>query len=243
MKNFHQVSLFFSTSSHRDSLHPLSIALCIAAASALVVPLLSKAAAVASVSSLFLLNIHAPPPTPYNLRTIAPKGGSRGGSTQSTPVAPSPATIQVPSTFTPDQNVQIFQLALLKAQTDLQKAQADRDAIQARSQLELECLRRESDARVVAAASAASGGEGQAQRPRAQTGREEEDTQEPIEFDDPPASYLSLTPGSTIVKRLAWYGLAPGTRKGYCSAIDSFESFYMLRQRPAWPAAVDMLEE
>ena len=66
---------------------------------------------------------------------------------------------------------------------------------------------------------------------------------EPIEFDDPPASYLSSTPGSTIVKRLAWYGLAPGTRKGYNSAIDSFESFCMLRQRPAWPAAVEMLEE
>ncbi len=52
MKIFSKFS-FLSTSSHRDSLHPLSIVLCIAAASALVAPLLSKAAAVASVSPLF----------------------------------------------------------------------------------------------------------------------------------------------------------------------------------------------
>ena len=112
-----------------------------------------------------------------------PRGGAtQGGSSQSTP-APSPATIQVPSTFTPAQNAQIFELALLKAQADLQKAQADlervqaeRDAIQARSQLELECLRRESEARVTASAASAAYA-AQAQRPRAQAGRDDEDLQ------------------------------------------------------------------
>ena len=75
----------------------------------------------------------------------------------------SSATIEVLSTFTPDQNAQIFQLALLKAQADLQnaqanlqKAQAERDAILAKSQLELECLRKESEAWVAVATSLAN---------------------------------------------------------------------------------------
>ncbi len=70
----------------------------------------------------------------------------------------SSATIEVPSTFTPDQNAQIFQLVLLKAQADLQKAQADlqkaqaeRDAILAKSGHKFECLLKESEARVAAA--------------------------------------------------------------------------------------------
>lgn len=46
---------------------------------------------------------------------------------------------------------------------------------------------------------------------------------DPIPFDDPPASYLSSTPGSTIA-------IVPDTRKGYLSAIDSYESFSMLMQ-------------
>ncbi len=66
---------------------------------------------------------------------------------------------------------------------------------------------------------------------------------EPIVFDDPPAAYLSFTPGSAIVKRLAWYDLAPNTRKGYNSAIESFESFCAMMQRPAWPATKFLLEE
>ena len=65
----------------------------------------------------------------------------------------------------------------------------------------------------------------------------------PIEFDDSPAFYLSSTPGSTIVKRLAWYGLVFDIKKGYCLAIDSFELFCLLRQRPAWPAMVEILEK
>ncbi len=112
------------------------------------------------------------PPPPYNLCSMAWGGSTtRGASSRSTPAA-SPATIQVPSTFTPDQNAQIFELALLKAQADLQKVQAERDAIQARSQLELECLRKESKAQVAAATSVTSAA--QAPKPRAQTGGDEE---------------------------------------------------------------------
>ncbi len=66
---------------------------------------------------------------------------------------------------------------------------------------------------------------------------------EPIEFNNPPASYLSSTPGFTIVKRLVWYGLAPDIRKGYTLAINLFESFYVLQQKPAWPTTIEMLEE
>lgn len=94
------------------------------------------------------------------------------------------ATIQVRFTFTPDQNSQIFELALLKAHADLQKAQAnlqrvqaERYTIQARSQLELECLCRESEARVAAAitaSSAAQAGVAKAPRPKAQTGGDED---------------------------------------------------------------------
>ncbi len=83
------------------------------------------------------------------------------GITRATP--DSSATIEVPFTFTLDQNAQIFQLALLKAQADLQKAQAnlqktqaERDAILAKFQLELECLWKESEARVTADTSLAN---------------------------------------------------------------------------------------
>lgn len=66
---------------------------------------------------------------------------------------------------------------------------------------------------------------------------------EPISFDDLLTSYISSTPGSTIVKRRTWYDLAPDTRKGYNSAIKSFESFCMLMQRQVWPATTQLLEE
>ncbi len=91
------------------------------------------------------------------------------------------ATIKVPSTFTPDHNAQIFQLALLKAQADLQEAQADlqkaqaeRDAILAKSQLELECLRKESEARVAAPTSLANAQVPQAPAPRAPVREDDE---------------------------------------------------------------------
>lgn len=51
--------------------------------------------------------------------------------------------MQVPSSFTPGQNAQIFELALHKAQADFQKLQAEKDAIEAESRLELQ---KESDA-------------------------------------------------------------------------------------------------
>lgn len=64
-----------------------------------------------------------------------------------------------------------------------------------------------------------------------------------LEFDDPPASYLSSTSGSTIVKRLAWYGLVPETRKGYKVARESYESFCMLMRLAPWPATNQTLDE
>lgn len=66
---------------------------------------------------------------------------------------------------------------------------------------------------------------------------------EPLAYDDPPASYLSSTPGSTIVKRLAWYGLALDTRKGYAAAINSYVSFCALYNKQLRPASTTMLEE
>lgn len=135
------------------------------------------------------------------------RGGSttRGGSSRTTPAA-SEATIQVTSTFTPDQNAQIFELALLKAQADLhkaqanlQKAQAERDAIQAKSQLEFECLRKESEARMAAASSAASAAN-QAPKPRAQPSGEDEIQGEiPPEVTDLSLQFVGL-PQEEIVK-------------------------------------------
>ncbi len=66
---------------------------------------------------------------------------------------------------------------------------------------------------------------------------------EPLSYDDPPASYLSSTPGSAIVKRLAWYWLAPDTRKGYAAAINSYVSFCAVYNEKPWPAQTIMLEE
>ena len=62
-------------------------------------------------------------------------------------------------------------------------------------------------------------------------------------YDDPPASYLSSTPGSTIVKRLAWYGLVPDTWKGYAAAISFYVLFYAPHNKEPWPASTKMLEE
>ncbi len=66
---------------------------------------------------------------------------------------------------------------------------------------------------------------------------------EPLAYDDPPASYLSSTPGSTIVKRLAWYGLAPDTTRGYAAAFNSYTSFCTLHNEKSWPASMTILEE
>ncbi len=62
-------------------------------------------------------------------------------------------------------------------------------------------------------------------------------------YDDPPAFYLSATPGSAIVKRLAWYRLAPNTRKGYTASINSYVSFCVVHNEKSWSAPTIMLEE
>ena len=66
---------------------------------------------------------------------------------------------------------------------------------------------------------------------------------EPLSYDDPPASYLSSTPGSAIVKCLAWYRLAPDTKKGYPAAINSYVSFCAAHNKKLQPAQTIMLEE
>ncbi len=66
---------------------------------------------------------------------------------------------------------------------------------------------------------------------------------EPLSYDDLPASYLTSTPGSAIVKRLAWYGLAPDTKKGYAAAINFYVSFCAMHNKKPWLAQTIMLEE
>lgn len=66
---------------------------------------------------------------------------------------------------------------------------------------------------------------------------------EPLAYNNRPASYLSSTPGSAIVKRLAWYGLTPDTRKGYSASINSYVSFCALHSEEPWAAKTTMLEE
>lgn len=43
----------------------------------------------------------------------------------------------------------------------------------------------------------------------------------PLLYNDQPASYLSSTPESTIVKCLVWYRLAPNTGKSYAATINT----------------------
>ncbi len=64
-----------------------------------------------------------------------------------------------------------------------------------------------------------------------------------LSYDEPPASYPSSTPGSAIIKRLAWYGLDPATRKGYAAAINSYVLFYAAYIGKLWPAQTIMLGE
>ncbi len=66
---------------------------------------------------------------------------------------------------------------------------------------------------------------------------------EPLSYDNPPASYISSTPVSAIIKRLAWYWLAPDTRKGYAAAINFYVSFFAVHNEKPWPAQTIMLED
>lgn len=70
---------------------------------------------------------------------------------QATPTSPphSLATLQVTITFTPEQSFRIFEIAL-------KKAEEERAAASAKANLELECIRRESDARIAATRLAAT---------------------------------------------------------------------------------------
>ena len=59
----------------------------------------------------------------------------------------------------------------------------------------------------------------------------------PLEFDALPAQFLNSIPHlSTPAKTLLWYGLAPDTRRGYNTAIRSYEYFCASRGISAWPA-------
>ncbi len=65
---------------------------------------------------------------------------------------------------------------------------------------------------------------------------------EPLSYDDPPAFYLSSTPGSAIDKRLAWYRLARDTWKDYAAAINSYVSFCPAHNEKPQQAQTVMLE-
>lgn len=49
--------------------------------------------------------------------------------------------------------------------------------------------------------------------------------------------------GSNTVKTLIWAGLSPSTRKGYQTAIRSYEYFTKNQGVTTWPATVELLEE
>ncbi len=66
----------------------------------------------------------------------------------------------------------------------------------------------------------------------------------PLEFDAPPVQFLNSIPHlSTAAKTLLWYGLAPDTRRGYNTAIRSYEFFCTSRGISPWPATTLSLIE
>ncbi len=176
----------------------------------------AKASPSSSPSSLSLLFLHTLL-QPNKLDTMPPASRDQNANTNASNPE-STATIQVPSIMTPEKTDLIFELTSRKFEAEMAAAKVE-------TRLRRELMVKESEARVagsVAAASAVITAAAPAQRPMAD---EEDDITEPLLFDDPPASYLSSTPGSAIVKRLAWYWLAPDTRKGYAAAINSYVSF------------------
>ena len=59
----------------------------------------------------------------------------------------------------------------------------------------------------------------------------------PLEFVAPPAQFLNSVPHlSTTAKTLLWYDLAPDTRRGYNTAIRSYEFFCTSREISPWSA-------
>lgn len=64
-----------------------------------------------------------------------------------------------------------------------------------------------------------------------------------LQFNDPPPFYLLSKSGSTIVKYLKQYGLAPDIQKSYQMAKKLYKSFYMLIRLLPYPATNQILEE
>ena len=66
----------------------------------------------------------------------------------------------------------------------------------------------------------------------------------PLEFDALPSEFLhSIHHLTNTAKTLLWYGLTPDTRRGYNTAIRSYEFFYSSQGTPAWPATtVNLIE-
>lgn len=119
---------------------------------------------------------------------------------QVTPTSPPHllATLQVTTTFTPEQSVRIFEIAL-------KKAEEERAAASAKAKLEFECIRRESDARITATGLAvtvdpAATVAGPKQKTRAPTA-EDSDTLLEISPRDltPPTSFRWVASRRTIV--------------------------------------------
>ncbi|MCJ1465139.1 hypothetical protein MMC07_003755 [Pseudocyphellaria aurata] len=150
---------------------------------------------------------------------MAPRGSRQN------PLPPSPAEAESPSTWTPEQNARLFEI-------HCQNLQNQRDLAVRKPELGLECMRNEPQARIAAASTAATA----TTRVQAAGPATEDDEMGPLEFDSPPASYLSSVPGSTAVEQLAWYGLSADTRKGYQTAINSHEKFCILAGLSFWPA-------
>lgn len=61
----------------------------------------------------------------------------------------------------------------------------------------------------------------------------------PLSFDAPPSGFLESIPHLT--KTLLWYGLAPETRRGYNTAIRSYEFFCTSQGKSPWPATTHSL--
>ena len=66
----------------------------------------------------------------------------------------------------------------------------------------------------------------------------------PLKFDTFPSEFLHSIPYLThTTKTLLWYGLAPNTRRGYNTAIHSYEFFFSSQGTLAWPAtAVNLIK-
>lgn len=152
------------------------------------------------------------------------------------PPGPSADAIDTLTTFTAEQKSRNFDLYCQKMQEQKDSAAAHE------AELELECTQKESEARIVPATTAATTAAAKTTVHTTSLGSSD-DGLDPFRFDDPPASYLSTTPGSTIVKSLAWYFLSAETRKHYQTGVNSYETLCMFVKLSPWHATVYILEE